>query len=219
MYYFASRQAAGDLIADQLEAKYRYEDCAVVALGEGAVMVGAQIAKRLHCVITMLLTSPIQLPRENDVLAMIDNFGGITYNDMYTASELEELKNENYNYIEQQKLEKIFEMNKLLGDGGVINTRLLQDRVIIVVSDGLTSGFSMHAAAQFLRPVRVKRLVMTTPFATVNAVDIMHVIADEMVCLNVVDNVISIDHYYDNNTMPPREKIIQTIEDIIVHWH
>ena len=94
MYYFASRQAAGDLIADQLESKYTGMDCAIVALGDGAVMVGSSIAKRLHGVLNMLLTSPIQLPREQDVLAVIDNFGGMTYNDMYAPSELEELKTE-----------------------------------------------------------------------------------------------------------------------------
>ncbi len=56
MYYFKSRTEAGDLLANQLEAKYRYENCAVLALGDGAVMVGAQIAIRLHCVINLLLT-------------------------------------------------------------------------------------------------------------------------------------------------------------------
>jgi predicted phosphoribosyltransferase len=90
------------LIADQLEKQYRYQDCAVVALSDGAVVVGAEIAKRLHCVINMLLSSAIQLPREIDVLASIDNFGGVTYNDKFSPGELEEIKSEYFNYIEQQ---------------------------------------------------------------------------------------------------------------------
>lgn len=218
MYYFASRQAAGDLIADQLESKYTGMDCAIVALGDGAVMVGSSIAKRLHGVLNMLLTSPIQLPREQDVLAVIDNFGGMTYNDMYAPSELEELKTEFFNYIEQQKLEKLFEMNRLLGKGGVIAPQLLNGKVVIVVSDGLANGFSMMAASQFLKPVRVRRLIMVSPFAKVNAIDLMHVMADEMICLNVLDDIISINHYYDDNTMPPHEKIVQIVENIVEKW-
>lgn len=91
MFYFPSRVAAGELIADKLEDKYRYEDCAVLALGDGAVLVGTAIARRLHCVINMLLLSPIQLPRETDVIATINNFGGVTFNDKFSPGELEEL--------------------------------------------------------------------------------------------------------------------------------
>ncbi len=218
MQYFPSRVAAGDLIADKLEPKYRYEDCAVLALGDGAVLVGAAIAKRLHSVINMLMLSPIQLPRETDVLATINNFGGITYNDKFSPGELEELRSEYFSYIEQQKLQKLFEMNELVGQGGVLDSRQLMNRTIIVVSDGLTNGFSMHAAAEYLKPIKVNRLVMVSPFASVAAVDQMHVLADEIVCLNVFDDIISIDHYYDDPTLPPHEKIIQILEDIVLNW-
>lgn len=218
MYYFPSRPVAGGLIADQLEKKYRFDDCAVVALGNGAVMVGAEIAKRLHCVINLLLTSSIQLPRELEVLASIDNFGGITYNDMYSAGQLEEIKAEYFNYLEQQKLEKLFEMNKLLGQGGVISTDQLRNRNIIVVSDGLKNGFSMLAAYEFLKKVKTKRLIMVTPFASVQAVDQMHTLADEIVCLNVIEDIISIDHYYDANALPKYEETVRIIEDIVLSW-
>jgi putative phosphoribosyl transferase len=218
MYYFPSRQAAGDLLAKELLPKYRFEDCAIIALGDGAVVVGAQIAMQLHCVLTMLLTSSIQLPQETDVLASIDHFGGVTFNDMYSPGELEELKSENFNFIEQQKLQHLFEMNKLLGSGGIVTSDLLRNRNVIVVSDGLNNGFSMHAAADYLKMIHTKRLIMVTPFASVGAVDQMHILADEIVCLNVLEDIISIDHYYDDNTMPPHDTIVRTIEEIILNW-
>ena len=218
MYYFPNRMVAGGLIADQLEKTYRYQDCAVVALSDGAVLVGAEIAKRLHCVINMLLSSAIQLPRELEVLASIDNFGGVTYNDAFSPGELEEIKTEYFNYIEQQKLQKLFEMNKLLGQGGVLDTRLLRNRVVIVVSDGLNNGFSMRAAYEFLKPIKTKKIIMVSPFASVPAVDQMHMLADEIVCLNVIEDIISIDHYYDDNAMPSHEAVVRVLEDIVLHW-
>ena len=209
---------AGNLIADQLEKSYRYQDCAVVALSDGAVLVGAEIAKRLHCVINMLLSSAIQLPRELEVLASIDNFGGVTYNDAFSPGELEEIKAAYFHYIEQQKLQKLFEMNKLLGQGGVLDTRLLRNRVVIVVSDGLSNGFSMRAAYEFLKPIKTKKVIMVSPFASVPAVDQMHMLADEIVCLNVIEDIISIDHYYDDNAMPAHEAVVRILEDIVMHW-
>ena len=218
MYYFANRTQAGDLIADQLEKTYRYENCAVLALSDGAVLVGAEIAKRLHCVINMLLSSAIQLPRELEVLASIDNFGGVTFNPTYSPGELEEIKAEYFSYIEQQKLQKLFEMNKLLGQGGVLNVDQLRGQNVIVVSDGLSNGFSMRAAADFLKPIKMQRLIMVTPFASVPAVDQMHMLADEIVCLNVIEDIISIDHYYDDNTMPSHENVVRVLEDIVLRW-
>jgi len=218
MHYFPSRQAAGELIADQLEPKYRYEDCAVIGLSDGAVMVGAQIAARLHCVLSMLLTSHIQLMGESDVVAEMNHLGQVTYNDMLSAGELEEIKSENFNYLEGQKLEKLFQMNELLGQGGIISAELLRGRNVIVVSDGLTNGLSLHAAAEYLKPIRTKKLIMVTPFASVQAVDQMHILADELICLNVLEDIISINHYYEDNTLPAHEKIVRVIEDIILHW-
>jgi putative phosphoribosyl transferase len=217
MYYFPSRKAAGDLLADQL-MKYRYEDCAVIGLTDGAVVVGVEIAARLHCPLNMLLTDSIRLQGETDVLAEIDHLGDVTYSDAYSVGELEEMRSENFNYIEQQKLEKVFAMNRLLGQGGVIKADLLRGRNIVVVSDGLANGLSMRAAADYLKPIRIQRLIMVTPFASVTAVDQMHILADEIICLNVLEDIISINHYYDDNSLPPHEKVVEIIEDIILHW-
>ena len=42
--YFESREEAGQRLAAKLADQYRYENCAVVALSDGAVLVGEQIA-------------------------------------------------------------------------------------------------------------------------------------------------------------------------------
>ena len=57
--YFESRAQAGQLLAVQLLERYRYENCAVVALSDGGVLVGEQIAAQLHCILTMLVTEGI----------------------------------------------------------------------------------------------------------------------------------------------------------------
>ena len=62
--YFASRLQAGRMLASQMAKKYKGELCAVVALNDGGVMVGAQIAQKLHCSLTLLMTAEITLTRE-----------------------------------------------------------------------------------------------------------------------------------------------------------
>ena len=206
------------MLADELEVKYRYEDCAVIALNDGAVVVGAPIAMRLHCVLTMLLTAQLHLQGEPEALAVMDHTGGVTYNSIYSEGELANIQAENLNYIEQQKMAKKFEMNRLLGQGGIIKPELLRGRHVIVVSDGLTNGLSLQAVADYLKPIKLEKLIMVTPFASVQAVDVMHILADELICFNVLADMLPVDHYYEDNAMPTHEKIVQIIEDIILHW-
>lgn len=216
--YFKSRAAAGELLAEQIVKKYRHHKCAVIALSDGAVVVGAQIALELHCVLTMLLTDAIQLPREDAAIAGISQDGSFTYNNFYSPGEIEEFVSEYHGLIEQQKTSKLQELHKLEGRSGLIRHSLLRDRTIILVSDGLSNGFSLDLAQQYLKMVRTRRLVVATPFATVKAVDRMHILADEIYCLSVLEDFISTDHYYETQDVPPHDAVIKTVEKIVHQW-
>jgi len=69
-----------------------------------------------------------------------------------------------------------------------------------------------------LKPIQVKRVIMVTPLASVPAVDRMHVLADEIFCLSVIQDYISTDHYYDKQDVPDHELVVKTIEQIVGHW-
>jgi putative phosphoribosyl transferase len=216
--YFASRAQAGHMLANQLLPKYRYENCAVVALSDGGVVVGAQIAAALHCVLSLLLSGEITLPRELDAIAGIAQDGSVSYNSTYSPGELDEIIGEYYQYIEQEKLTRMHDLNHLLGKGETVDKRLIAGRNVILVSDGLSSGFAIDLAVTFLKPVPIEKIIVATPLASVKAVDRLHIAADEIYCLSVLENYISTDHYYDKNDVPPHDKIVEIIEQITLNW-
>jgi len=216
--YFESREQAGQFLADELVEKYRYEDCAVIALSDGAVIVGEQIAKALHCVLTMLLVEEIEVPGEGLSFGGVSQNGGFTYNGMISAGEMEYYTSEYHGYLEEQKRLAFQKLNRLLGDGGVIDNELLRDRVIILVADGLDTGASLDVAVDFLKPIRIKRLIVVTPVATVQAVDKLHILADELHILDVKTNFMGVDHYYDKNDIPSHEDTIAKINQIVLNW-
>lgn len=216
--YFASRQQAGRLLAGQLEKKYRYENCAVVSLNEGGVVVGAQIARYLHSVLTMLLAESIYLPRESMAFAGISQNGAVSYNSAMSEGEISEVASEYRNLIEQEKFNKVHELHQLVGEGGVIRDDLLVGRNIILVADGIKDGFMLDIAYEFLKPIRTEKLIIATPLASVPAVDRMHVMADEIYCLSVVEDYIETEHYYDQQDVPSRDKVVEIIEKIILQW-
>ena len=216
--YFESRTQAGQILAQQLFEKYRYEDCAVVALSDGAVLVGEQIASALHSVLTLLLVEDIEVPGESMSFGGVSQSGAFTYNGMFSAGEIEEYASEFHGYLDEQKREKFQKINRLLGDGGIIDADLLRDHTVILVADGLDNGASVDVALDFLKPIRIKKLVIATPVATVQAVDKLHIIADELHILDVKENFMGTDHYYTDNTVPSHEDTIAKINQIVLNW-
>lgn len=206
------------MLAEKL-AKYKQDNTTVVALSPGAVIVGAQIAMELHSALTMLLTEKIVLPGELDELAVIASDNTFTYNNKFSTGQLEAMKSEYLSVIESQRLEKLRKLHALLGHGGEIHRELLNRHTVILVSDGLNSGISLDLAYDYLKPVNTNKTIIATPFASVPAVDKMHLVSDEILCLNVVQNYLETDHYYDDNTVPPMEDLIKIITHNPVHWN
>lgn len=216
--YFQSRAEAGQLLGATLADAYRYEDCAVIALSDGAVLVGEQVAIALHSFLTMLLVEEIEIPGEGMSLGGISETGNFTYSSTFTTGEIEGYVGEYHGYLEEEKRKAFQRINRLLGDGGMIDRSLLRDRVIILVTDGLTSGISLDVAVDFLKPVRIKKLIVASPVAAVSAVDKLHVIADELHILDVKENYMGTNHYYEENSIPTHEEAIEKINQIILKW-
>lgn len=216
--YFENRAQAGQILASELALQYRYDNCVVVALSDGAVLVGEQIAKELHCLLTMLLIEEVEVPGENVCFGGISQEGCFSYNGMFSAGEIEEYQSEYHGYLEQEKREAFQRMNRLLGEGGLIDKDILRDHVVILVADGLDTGISLDVSADFLKSIRIKRLIIATPISTVQAVDKLHILADEIHVLDVKENFMGINHYYENNDIPSHEETIAKINQIILNW-
>lgn len=216
--YFENRSAAGQQIAAQVFERYRYENCAVVALSDGGVLVGEQIAAMLHCVLTMLLVEGIEVPGESVSFGGVSQSGNFTYNSDFSSGEIDEYASEFHGYLEEQKREAFQRINRLLGDGGLIDHDMLRDHTVILVSDGFADSTILDVALEFLKPIRIQRLVIAAPVASEQAVDKLHIVADELHILDVKTNFFDTNHYYTDNTVPTHEETVDKINKIVLNW-
>lgn len=216
--YFTSRTQAGRMLAELLAKDYAGKPCAVIALSEGGVMIGAQLALRLHALLGLLLVESITLPAELDPIGAINEKGDFTYNSAWSAGQVEELMMDYRGYLEDRKREGLTRMHTMLGSGSGLRTELLNDKHILLATDGLNNGFSLDIAKEFLKPVKYKELAIVTPIASPEAVDKMHVIGDKIYCLSVADNYLATDHYYERHDVPAREDVVKVMEEIMEQW-
>jgi predicted phosphoribosyltransferase len=161
-----------------------------------------------------MLSKDITVPSETSILGTIDQSGGFVYNSMFSTGQIEEYVSEYHNYLETEKMNKTYEINRILGQNGLMDRNTLNNKVIILVSDGVRNGSSFDAALNYLKPVRLKRLVAVTPVASISGVDRMHILADEIHVLNVADNYFDADHYYENNKLPTHKSLMKRLDNL-----
>lgn len=155
--HFHSRFQTGRMLASRLAKKYTNNDCVVVALDEGGVIVGSEIAKQLHCDLVMI------------------NNGNID----------------------------------LFLDSLIVDKTKVDNRNIILTSDGLGSSLKLDLALPSLRGY--KKLIMAVPLASIRVVNWMHINADEIYCLSVVENYNNNRNYYDNNDVPTSDMLVKSL--------
>jgi putative phosphoribosyl transferase len=217
--YFHDRTEAGDKLADEL-LDYRWENSAVLALSPGGVVVGEQIAKRLHCSLSMLLTARISAPGEESlVLGTLDQEGGFTYNSMIAAGEMEEYLEDMHSYIEEQKLKAFYQMTTIVGENGTADPTLMAGRNVIIATDGVKNGLSFDAAVHYLdEKCQVEKKIAAIPVGPAEVIERIHGIVDEIHYLYIPENFFTVSHYYTDEGKIDPDTVIERINNVVANW-
>ena len=217
--YFHDRAEAGDMLADEL-VKYRWENTAVLALSPGGVVVGEQIARHLHCTLSLLLTARISAPGDESlVLGTMDQTGGFTYNSMIAAGEMEEYLSEMRSYLEEEKLHQIYQMSSVVGENGQLDPAQLSGRNVIIATDGVKNGLSFDAALNFLARVRVERTIAAVPVGPAEVIERLHGLVDELHYLYIPESFFSVKHYYTSEPEIDPDSVVDRIDNVVSRWY
>lgn len=215
--YFDSRAVAGAKLAGELIDKYRWLDTTIVALDDGGVAVGYQIAIYLHANLRRLVTEQIRIEDENIDFATVLPGGGVARNPDMDDETYEYYYGEYAGELDERLREASDKVDAKLGVDE-ISPENLRGRNVILVSDGLKSGSLLHAAIEWLKPARVSRVILATPLISVDALDVAHVLMDEIHTLAVSPNYLWTDHYYDTDDTPNEDEVRAMIDSTILDW-
>lgn len=213
--YFVSRTEVGQKFADELN-NLRYENTAVLALSPGGVIIGIEIAKKLHSITGLLLLKRIHIPGGTNY-GMINDHGLTTIDGSITISEAEEFKVEYRNAIEKEKMEALHNLH-IVGHSGSIEPRYFNGRNVIIVNDISKTGTSFQAAIDFLKPAKLESIVLASAVAQEKAVDKMHQLGDRVLIAHRTDKDFPSGHYFANDEIPESEALKQMLEQVILQW-
>jgi putative phosphoribosyl transferase len=181
-FVFRDRFQAGKLLADNLREYAGSSNVIVLAVPAGGVPVGFVVAKELAVQFDVIVVRKIQIPWNPEV-----GFGAITWDGTIVLNDA---------LVEQLDLKEKEVDESILKTKRNIQERLrkfrddkpmpaLKGKVVVVVDDGLASGFTLLAAARTLRKMALKKVIIAVPTASLGAIELLSPEVDEIVCLNI----------------------------------
>ena len=181
LHVFADRAVAGQHLAVQLEA-YRGGEVRLFAIPAGGVPVAREIARHLSIPLDLIIVRKIQLPWTTEAgFGALDPAGQATFNEdllrrmPLSPEDIEVQVNKAAASIRQRE-ERL--------RGGKPYPRL-DGQPVMVVDDGLASGYTMRAALKFLQAQGAGRLIVALPTGSERTVWELLPLVDELYCLNV----------------------------------
>ena len=192
---FRDRFQAGKLLAEKLRNYSAQENVLVLVIPAGGVPVGHTVAKELSVPMDVVIVRKAQIPWNTEA-----GFGAVTWNGETVINELlveqlgltEEDIEESISKTKRNIEERLrkFRGNKPMSP--------VKDKTIILVDDGLASGFTMLAAVRSLRKRQPRKIIVAVPTASSGAIDLLKSEVDEIVCLNIRSGSFAVADAYEN---------------------
>jgi putative phosphoribosyl transferase len=192
---FRNRSEAGRLLAHALQRYKNRPDVLVLALPRGGVPVAYEVAKSLNAPLDVFIVRKLGVPGHEE-LAM----GAIASDGVHAlnTSVIEQLNipQSAIDAVAKREGEELQRRERLYrGEKPPLD---INNRIVILVDDGLATGSTMKAAIAALRrqnPLRIIVAVPTAPSETCN--ELQHE-ADEVICAVTPDPFYAVGQWYED---------------------
>jgi len=191
---FKDREHAGQLLADKLEG-YTTKDTVLLAIPAGGVPVSFVIAKAFQIPLNLIILRKIKIPWNPEA-----GFGSVAPDGTVFLNEpLVKRLGLTKDDIENSAAETLNEIKRRQQQFGVEFPNV-KDKVVVLVDDGLASGFTMIAAINFVKK-HSSSVIVAVPTAPLGTIQRITPNVDKLFCLNV------------------RESWVFAVADAYQKWH
>jgi predicted phosphoribosyltransferase len=178
---FEDREDAGGKLASSL-IRFSSANTIVLAIPSGGVPVGKVVQRHLGCDFDLLIVRKVQIPWNTEAgFGAVNLDGDVLFNEgLLGVLGLPDEDISRQVAITQEILEK---RNSLFRQDNPFPS--LQDRSVILVDDGLASGFTMLAALEFVKKRDPGEVIVAVPTGSFETVQKVMKRVDRVYCLNV----------------------------------
>jgi putative phosphoribosyl transferase len=203
---FKDRQEAGRQLAQRL-LSYRGQDCIVLGIPRGGVPVGYDISGELSCPLDVIVPRKLPIPWSPEA-----GFGAIMLDGtrVLNAPMVRELG------LSESQIDTI--AANVLGEvqrrqaayRGSRPDPVLAGRTVIIVDDGLATGYTMIAAAKAVRKQQPAAVVVAVPVSPRRSAAEVEKVADRLVVIHISNRLaFAVASFYEEFPDMADEEVIE----------
>src|SRR3990170_5128694 len=191
---FKDRKDAGELLAGCL-AEYRDKNVIVLGIPRGGVPVAAEVARGLNAEMDIIVARKLGSPDSAELAigAVTANGGRFLNEEVIRELDVSDTYLARVTEVEMAEARLMEERFRRSRPAPTLN-----DRIVILVDDGLATGATMRAAVRSVRKAMPARLVVAVPVAPPQTCGALQREADEVVCPYQPDPFWAIGLFYQN---------------------
>ena len=185
-HVFKNREDAGNRLSRLLTAVRIHKDNAVVmAIPRGGVPVAYAISLNLEIPMDVLICRKILIPWNTEA-----GFGAIAPDGTIILNErLLNMLGLEEDLIDRQIKRATNEMRALISKFRGSNKYDIKDKDVILVDDGIASGYTMLVAVKFIKNLRASRIIIASPTAPISSLIMIAPEVDLIVCPNIRSSI------------------------------
>ncbi|MFA6603280.1 MAG: phosphoribosyltransferase family protein [Patescibacteria group bacterium] len=189
---FADRHEAGVKLAAALGKYAGQPDVAVVALPRGGVVPGRVVADALDAPLDIVVPRKIGAPSDEEyAIGAVTEAGQVVWNEAeragYDPAKLAAI-------IKKETAEAARRLGKFRAGLPPLD---LRGKMVIIVDDGVATGFTMLAAIATVRSRQPRRIVVAVPVGPPDSLARIGSVADEVIALERPDSFQAIGSFYE----------------------
>jgi putative phosphoribosyl transferase len=211
---FRNRAEAGRLLAELLRDYAGRDDVVVLALPRGGVPVGYEVAKALGAPLDVFVVRKLGLPGHPELAMGALASGGLVVLNQGVTKALG-IDEASVRRVIEAELEELQRREALYR--GTSEPPDVAGKTVILVDDGLATGSTMRAAAQAVRQLDPKRIVVAVPVAAEETCDEFRDIVDEIVCGVTPRPFHAVGLWYDDFSQTSDEEVRELLADAAEH--
>jgi predicted phosphoribosyltransferase len=203
---FDDRIQAAELLAQRLE-RYRGQNPLVLAIPRGAVPMARVIADALEGDLDVVLVHKLGAPFQPEfAIGSVSESGDVYLGDLVQQLEIGQ------EYIDREVERELETLRQRRARYTPVRKSMsAQDRIAIVVDNGVATGWTMLAALRAVRRQQPKKLVAAMAAAPADSLPKMEAEADEIVCLTAPEDFLAVGQFFLDFRQVTDEEVVEVL--------
>ncbi len=205
---FKDRVHAGQLLAQALMKYADRDDVIVLGLPRGGVPVAFEVAKQLRAPLDVIVVRKLGVPGWEELAMGAIASGGIRVinHDVVRSARISPEAIEAVAAVQLRELQR-----REMAYRGRTGAPEIEDRIVILVDDGIATGSTIRAAVQALRTQRPRQLIIAVPTAAADSCATLKPMVDELVTLMMPDDFRAVGQWYETFSQTTDDEVTQLL--------